>query len=91
MLKQQLVNLIPVNMKLEDFPILTDEDQIKEVFEEAKNEKSIIIYTIVIEKLRNYVIEIGKKYNIPVSRFNDSSLRCFTTVLALSQRGNQEL
>ncbi len=39
----------PDKYELRRFPYITDEEQIMEIFEEAKNEKCIIIYTIVIE------------------------------------------
>lgn len=48
------------------FPYITEEDQIIEIFEEAKNEKSIIVYTIVIERLKNFIVEMGEVYGIPV-------------------------
>lgn len=48
------------------YPYITDEEQIKEVFEEAQEGKSIIIYTIVIDRLRQYIMEMGNKHKIPV-------------------------
>lgn len=47
------------------FPFITEEEQINEIFDEAKNEPSIIIYTIVIEHLKNFIDLKGKEYNIP--------------------------
>ncbi|NLY78092.1 MAG: kinase/pyrophosphorylase [Tissierellia bacterium] len=47
------------------FPYITDEEQINEVLEEAKNGNSMIIYTIVIEKLRDYLVEKTGELNIP--------------------------
>ncbi|GFN34689.1 pyruvate, water dikinase regulatory protein [Tepidimicrobium xylanilyticum] len=55
----------PCKFEVRRFPYITSEDQIVEVFEEAVNEKSVIVYTIVIEKLKNYVVELSEKYNIP--------------------------
>src|SRR5690606_10490390 len=46
------------------FPFITDEEQILEVFEEAKHEKCIIVFTIVIERLREFIVEKAKEYNI---------------------------
>lgn len=46
------------------FPYITDEDQIIEIFEEAKNEKSMIIFTIVIDRLKQFILEKSKEYNI---------------------------
>ena len=47
------------------FPYITEEEQIVEIFEEARFEKSIIIFTIVIERLRQFVLEKSLEYNIP--------------------------
>lgn len=46
------------------FPFITDEEQILEVFEEAKHERCIIVFTIVIERLRVFILEKAKEYNI---------------------------
>lgn len=47
------------------FPYITDEEQIDEVFEEAKNENCMIIYTIVIERLKEYIERRARELNIP--------------------------
>ncbi|WIV10706.1 pyruvate, water dikinase regulatory protein [Proteiniborus sp. MB09-C3] len=46
------------------FPFVTDEEQILEIFQEAKHEKCIIVFTIVIERLRAFILEKAKEYNI---------------------------
>lgn len=46
------------------FPYITDEDQIVEIFEEAKQENCLILFTVVIEKLKNFILLQAKKYNI---------------------------
>lgn len=46
------------------FPFITDEEQVLEVFEEAKNERCMIVFTIVIESLRVFILEKAKEYNI---------------------------
>lgn len=46
------------------FPYITEEEQIIDIFDEAKDENCIIIFTIVIEKLKNFILENAKKYNI---------------------------
>lgn len=63
------------------FPYITDEFQIKEIFDEAVNEKSIIIYTIVIQKLKDFVIDMGKKYQIPVVDLMTPALDALEDVL----------
>lgn len=71
----------PEKYEVRRFPYITVEEQIKEVFEEAMSEKSIIIYTIVIDKLRSFVIEMGKVYNIPVVDLMTPTLEALQNVL----------
>lgn len=47
------------------FPYITEEEQMDEIFEEAKNENSLIVFTVVIESLRKYIIKEAEKLNIP--------------------------
>ncbi len=46
------------------FPYITEEDQIIEILEEARGEKCIIVFTIVIDRLRSFILEKSKEYNI---------------------------
>lgn len=62
-------------------PYITEEKQIEEVFEEAKDRKSIIIYTIVINNLRDYVVNMGRKYNIPVIDLMSPTINALEMVL----------
>ena len=71
----------PDKYEVRRFPYITEEDQILEIFEEAKNEKSIIIYTIVIERLRNFIIEMGQVYDIPVVDLMTPALDALEQVL----------
>ncbi|CCQ97368.1 positive regulator of gluconeogenesis [[Clostridium] ultunense Esp] len=71
----------PEKYEVRRFPYITVEEQIREVFEEAKEERSIVIYTIVIEKLRNFVIKMGKEYNIPVIDLMTPTLDALEEVL----------
>jgi hypothetical protein len=71
----------PERCEVRRFPYITYEEQIQEVFEEAEHEKSIIIYTIVIERLRNFIIEMGKKFNIPVVDLMTPALNALEQVL----------
>lgn len=52
------------DFEMRRFPYITDKAQITEILEEAKEEKSIILFTIVVEELRNFLIEKSKEYNI---------------------------
>lgn len=71
----------PDKYEFRRFPYITDEEQITEIFEEAKNEKSIIIYTIVIERLKNFIMEMGKEYGIPVVDLMTPALNALEQVL----------
>ena len=62
-------------------PYITEEKQIKEVFEEAKDRKIIIIYTIVIDNLRDYVMKLGNEYNIPVIDLMSPTINALEVVL----------
>lgn len=46
------------------FPYITDEYQIIEILEEAKNERCMIVFTIVVEDLKRFLINKAKEYNI---------------------------
>lgn len=46
------------------FPFITDEEQIDEIFAEAKNEKCIIVFTMVIDRLKDFILEKANENNI---------------------------
>ncbi len=71
----------PERYEVRRFPYITHEDQIMEVFEEARNGRSVIIYTIVIERLKNFIIENGEKYGIPTVDLMTPALDAIETVL----------
>ena len=54
------------NFEIKRYPYIVGEEQIKEIFDDAKNRKSVIIYTTVSLKNREYIIKKGQEYNIPV-------------------------
>lgn len=63
------------------FPFITAEDQIMEIFEEAKNEPSVVIYTIVIERLKNFINMKGKEFNIPTVDLMTPALDAIESIL----------
>lgn len=63
------------------FPFITDRDQIMEIFEEAKTEPSVIIYTIVIESLKNFINSKGLELNIPTVDLMTPALDAIETIL----------
>lgn len=44
------------NYEIRRFPYITDEEQIKEILDEAVYEKCIVVFTIVVENLKNYLV-----------------------------------
>lgn len=63
------------------FPYITDKEQIIEIFEEAKNQPSVFIYTIVIEELRNFIRDKGKELNILTVDIMSPTLDAISKVL----------
>ncbi len=52
------------NYELRRFPFITERNQILEILEEAKNEKPVIIFTMVLEELKNFLVEEANKRDI---------------------------
>ncbi|MDR7857131.1 pyruvate, water dikinase regulatory protein [Tissierella sp.] len=63
------------------FPFITAEDQIIEMFEEAKNQQSVVVYTLVIESLKNFIISKGLELNIPTVDLMTPTLDAIESVL----------
>ena len=53
------------NYEIKRYPFIVSEDQIKDIFDEAEVGKSLIIYTTVSEKTRDYIEEKGNERGIP--------------------------
>lgn len=53
------------NNEVRRFPYITDKEHALEIIEEARSERSIIIFTIVIEELRDFILEKTREYKIP--------------------------
>lgn len=63
--KAAVRQFIPSNFEIKRFPYIVGEEQIKDIFEDAKKHESVIIYTTVSEKNRDYIIKKGLEYDIP--------------------------
>ncbi|WP_353096067.1 pyruvate, water dikinase regulatory protein [Tissierella praeacuta] len=63
------------------FPFITAEDQILEIFEEAKREPSVVVYTMVIERLKNFIDIKGEEFNIPTVDLMTPTLNAIESVL----------
>lgn len=81
----------PDRYEIRRFPYITSNEHIEEVFEEARNEKSIIIYTIVIEELRKFIISKANQYNIPAVDLMTPTMDAIEGVLGLEPKGESGL
>ena len=64
------------------FPFITEEEQIIEVFNEARKEPSVIIFTIVM-RLKKFIEDLGR-IQYSYCRLNDTSLRCHVFSITVS-------
>ncbi len=55
----------PEKYEFRRFPYVIEEEQMAEILEEAKQENAIIVFTIVIESLRKFIIREAEKLDIP--------------------------
>ncbi|HLR35441.1 MAG TPA: pyruvate, water dikinase regulatory protein [Tissierellales bacterium] len=55
----------PEQYEFRRFPYIIEEEQMAEILEEAKNENAIIVFTIVIESLRKFIIRETERLDIP--------------------------
>ena len=63
------------------FPYITEEEQISQIFEEAKDNPSVFIYTIVIEGLKQFIVEKGLEYGILTIDLMSPALEAISSVL----------
>lgn len=63
------------------FPYITSKEQVLEILQEARTEPSIIIFTIVLEELRDFVVEESKKYNIQTVDLMTPAIDAISNVL----------
>ncbi len=68
------------------FPYITDEQHITEILEEAKHEKCIIVFTIVVERLRNFLIQKASEYNIYAVDLMEPILNAMKSVVGFSPK-----
>lgn len=50
--------------EIKRYPFILDTDQIDEIIDEARHYNSIIMYTLVIPEMKEYMRNVAKKYNI---------------------------
>ena len=68
------------------YPFINDQKQICDLIEEAKQEKSIIIFTIVRDCLKEFLVEAATNLNIPIIDVMSPILTGFTNVLGVQPK-----
>ncbi|MBM7614634.1 pyruvate, water dikinase regulatory protein [Alkaliphilus hydrothermalis] len=68
------------------FPFITEKSQIEEIMIEAKEEKAVIVFTMVVEDLRNLLIEAAGKANIPVIDIMTPIINSMGSAIGMSPR-----
>lgn len=53
------------NYEIRRFPFINEKRQIAEMLEEAKQQKSIIVFTMVLQELKDFLVKESNKNNIP--------------------------
>jgi len=77
------------NLEFDDvrkFPYITTKEQVLEIFEEASSEDSIIIFTIVIEELRDYIVKMSGEYKIPAVDLMTPAMDAISQVLEVEPK-----
>ncbi len=70
-----------VEYKLIRYPYITDREQINEIMKEAKKHKSVIVFTVVVEELKQILIEECIENNLSYVDIMSSLLNSFHDVL----------
>ncbi len=65
MLSRAALSQFDTNAEIRKFPYITSKDQVIDIIKEAANESSIILFTIVLEDLKTFIVELSDEMNIP--------------------------
>lgn len=68
------------------FPYITDKEQILEILEEARGERCIIVFTIVVEELRNYILEKTQEFGIEAIDLMSPILNSLKNIVGLEPK-----
>lgn len=72
--------------EIKRYPYVSKEEQIREIFNEAKHGVSIILYTTVQINIANYINQKGLEYNIPTIDIMSEPLRFMEDILGYAPR-----
>lgn len=68
------------------FPFVNDKKQIRDMIDEAKGQKSIIVFTMVLQELKDFIVSESKKNNIPSIDIMSPIVEGFGSVLGSTPR-----
>lgn len=69
------------NYEIKKFPFISGKERILEIFNDAKKDLSIILYTTVNVENRNFIEEKGREFNIPTIDIMTPPLVAFEKIL----------
>ena len=77
---------ISEKFEIKRYPYVSEKEQIREIFDEAKQGVSVIIYTTVQINIANYINEKGIEYNIPTIDIMSQPLMVIENLLGFPPR-----
>ncbi len=67
--------------EIRKFPYIISEEQIVEIIREAERENSVILFTVVLKELKDFIIQEGKKHNIPTIDLMTDTMNAISNVV----------
>ncbi len=77
---------ITENYDIKRFPFISDEKEIREIFDEAVSGESIFIYTTVLKDIKNLIDELGKAKNIPTIDVMSPPMKSIENILGYAPK-----
>ncbi len=77
--------------QIKRFPFITSKEQITEVFKNIKEEPIVIVYTLVVEDLKDFIIEKGLEFDVPTVDLLTPALQAMEEVLGFKPKGESGL
>ena len=79
------------NYTIKTFPFIISKDQIIDVFNLAKNKPSVLVYTLVIADLKDFIIDMGLELDVPTVDLLTPALEAMEEVLGFKPKGESGL
>ncbi len=79
------------NYTIKTFPFIISKDQIIDVFNLAKNKPSVLVYTLVIDDLKDFIIDMGLELDVPTVDLLTPALEAMEEVLGFKPKGESGL